>query len=477
MWYLIRFIFFTLLLSGGVFISMAVRYLEVPFPTSWLWFMSTFVIGAGLGLLVKNCGRGGLFVAIPISVLAANTLVGTLWPAEVNQNVFRAFNTVAKRDQVYHQLKRHFLPVRQQDLEVAERLQRGVFEDDRELVVAGPLAISVYAAGLVEAQGLAISQAGDVYVSLSRVGKVVRLRDHDGDGVSDETTVISRGLDRPSGLAVDGNILYVATAHQVMRVSPLDGESQNTEVFCRDLPVDSQSWRHTLAVSPSSDVYVSVAAGQMEDPRRDWRYASVVRLDSDGRSHPFASGLHECLGLAFHPQSGSLWATDDSPETIGFEVHPDELNVLRDGGDFGWPFCYADRKPDAQLGSLGICQATEPSVMALPSHSTPAGIVFGDRLKADPLYRSMLYVAMNGSEHGKQNQGFRLMAIPLTDVGRIRGWGIDLVSGWSVDGDVWGRPRDVAVGPDGALYVSDSLAGAVYRICFPFHAPHEPADS
>ncbi len=477
MLYLARFIFFTLLLSGGVFISMAVRYLEVPFSTSWLWFMSTFVIGAGLGLLVRNCGRGGLFVAIPISVLAANALVGTLWPAEVNQGVFRAFNVVAKRDQVYHQLKQHFLPVRKRALEVAEPMQRGVFDDDRELVVAGPLTVSVYAAGLVEAQGLAISSAGDVYVSLPRVGKVVRLRDLDGDGVSDETTVICRGLDRPSGLAVDGTVLYVATAHQVMRVGPLDGDNPKTDVFCHDLPVDSLAWRHALAVSPNAEVYVSVAAGQLEDSERDWRYASVVRLDREGKSHPFASGLHECLGLAFHPQSGSLWATDDSPETIGFEVHPDELNVLRDRGDFGWPFCYADRRPDAQLGSLGICQATEPALMALPSHSTPAGIAFGDQLKADPLYRSMLYMAMNGSEHGKQNQGFRLMAIPLTEVGRIRGWGIDLISGWSVDGNVWGRPRDVAVGPDGALYVSDSLAGAVYRICFPFHGPPVPAES
>ena len=477
MLYLARFIFFTLLLSGGVFITMAVRFLEVPFSTNWLWFMSTFVIGAGLGLLVKNCGRGGLFVAIPISVLVANALVGALWPVEINQTVFRAFNSVARRDQAYQQLRKEFLPVRQQRLVVPERFQRGVFAEKRKLTVAGALTVSVYATGLVEAEGLAISPSGDVYVSLARVGKVVRLRDVDQDGVCDETTVIARGLNHPSGLAIAGDILYVATTHHVMRVAPLKGLAPpKTEVFCSDLPEGSHSWRHALAVSSDLELFVSVAADTM-GVAQDWRYGSVLRLDADGHSQPFASGLHDCMGLAFHPQSGSLWGTDESPETIGFEVHPDELNVLRAAGDYGWPFCYADRKPDPKLGSVGICQATEPALMALPSLSTPSGLAFGDKLQADPHYRSMLYVALNGSMSGKRLQGFRLMAMPLTEVGRISGWGIDLISGWSVDGEVWGRPRDVAVGPDGALYVSDSLAGAVYRIRFPIHSRLTGSDS
>jgi glucose/arabinose dehydrogenase len=468
--YLLRFAFFTLLLTSGVFISMAVRHLEVPFTTNWLWFMSTFIIGAGLGLVVKNCGRGGLLVAIPLSVLSAHTLLVQIWPPELDSHVFRAFHPVAKHDLAYRDLKELLLPSHQRTLRVAEALRHGALAEDRTLNVAGRLDISVFAAGLVEAQGLAVSSQGDLYVSLSKVGKVVRLRDYDGDGVSDETTVIARDLDRPSGLVVDGQTLYVATAEQIVRIGPLDQEAlRTTQIFSDDLPAAREQWYHALTLSEQGELFLSVSAGHLKNYQHDWRYAAVLRIDQQGHSHPFAAGLHQCMGLAFHPVSGSLWGTENSPETIGFNVHPDELNVLREQGDYGWPFCYADRQPDEQLGSDGICQATIPALMSLPSLSSPAGLVFGDRLKADAVFRSMVYVALNGSEYGKKNQGFRLMAMPLDPSGRITGWGIDLISGWSVDGTPWGRPQDLVVGPDGYLYMSDSLAGAVYRIRFPFH--------
>jgi glucose/arabinose dehydrogenase len=41
-----------------------------------------------------------------------------------------------------------------------------------------------------------------------------------------------------------------------------------------------------------------------------------------------------------------------------------------------------------------------------------------------------------------------------------------VISGWLVDGHYWGRPVDIVFGADGAMYISDDLAGAVYRVVF-----------
>ena len=73
---------------------------------------------------------------------------------------------------------------------------------------------------------------------------------------------------------------------------------------------------------------------------------------------------------------------------------------------------------------------------------------------------------MQGANYGKRQQGFRLMGVPLSAEGRILGWGIDLIAGWSVEGKPWGEPTDCVVGADGSLYVSDQRAGCVYRISF-----------
>lgn len=468
--FIIRFFLYAMLLTAGVFASMAVSHLELPFPSSVLWFFSTFLIGGGLALVGKNCGRGGLFIAIPLSVLSAHALVGQIWPPEIHQNIFRAFHQVAKRDMNYKHLRQQLTPVARKTLVVPDRFKRGPFAEKRELIVARGLKIEVYAAGLVDAHSLAVGQQGELYVSLPNVGRVVALVDNDADGLLDEVKIVAAGLDRPSGLAFWNGQLYVATAQQISRVVDPDHDllTERVEVFSRDLPeVDSQ-WAHAMAVGNDGALYVSVGGGDdTGSAQLDWRRASVLRLDAQGRSHPFASGIKQCLGLAVHPKSGSLWASDDSPETLGFDVYPDELNVLTADGDYGWPYCYGERIPDPEIGLHGICQGTRPSLLALPSLSSPRGLVFGHRLHATQPFRSMVFVALHGSHSGKRTQGFRLMGVPLTERGQISGWGIDLISGWSVDGVPWGQPQHVVTGHDGALYLTDPLAGAVYRIRFP----------
>lgn len=87
--FLVRFVIYLSLLVVGVFVSMAVSHLDWPYSASWLWFLSTFMIGGALALVGKNCGRGGLFVAIPLSVLTAHALVVHLWPPEAKKSVSR----------------------------------------------------------------------------------------------------------------------------------------------------------------------------------------------------------------------------------------------------------------------------------------------------------------------------------------------------------------------------------------------------
>jgi len=460
---ILRFAFLTLLLTVGVFIVMAIPFL--PFSNSVLWFIATFVVGGGLALVAKHCGRGALLLAIPISVLSANALVVQIWPPLVRHSIMRAFNEVAKRDDGYSQLHQRILPVTLQTINVPSALRQGWNHGQRSLEVANGISVHLFATGLSQPYGLAIDERGVLFVSVPKVGQVVALHDDDGDGIAESSHVFCSGLDRPSGLVFKDGVLHVATATRILALDDIDGdyEAERKQVIYDQLPADEHHWAHALTVGSGQQLYVSVGAEVAEE---NWQQASVLRLMDDGAVSLYATGLYDCQGLAVHPKSGSIWATDDGPESLGFYVHPDELNVLVSGGDYGWPFCYGNRIPDGERGSSEICRSTQPSLLQLPSNSSPRGIAFGYNIKGSATYQSMLYMVMQGANYGKRQQGFRLMGVPLSEEGRSLGWGVDLVSGWSVEGRPWGEPTDCVVGVDGALYVSDQRAGCIYRLVF-----------
>lgn len=132
----------------------------------------------------------------------------------------------------------------------------------------------------------------------------------------------------------------------------------------------------------------------------------------------------------------------------------------------GWPYCYGNRVPDPDYGTRGDCAQTRAPAVLMQAHSAPLGITFGAGLKCPQRYRSMLYVAFHGSWNRTVPTGYKLVGIPFA-AGRPAGPAEDLVSGWLEGGTAWGRPVAPAVGPDGALYLSDDRAGLVYRITWP----------
>ena len=79
-------------------------------------------------------------------------------------------------------------------------------------------------------------------------------------------------------------------------------------------------------------------------------------------------------------------------------------------------------------------------------------------------YRNGIFIAEHGSWDRSEKVGYHISFVTV-DEGEALGYEV-FASGWLVDEDFWGRPADVTVGPDGALYVSDDYAGCIYRIYY-----------
>lgn len=332
------------------------------------------------------------------------------------------------------------------------------------LVAPGGFEATVYADGLDRPWGHAFGPDGQLYVAEMGAGRVIRLTDRDGDGWADSVATIAVGLDRPSGLVWQGSDVLVAEPGRVVRLSQAAKLLAQPVVVLDGLPADSPTIRSLLPAPTGSSFFIAIGASCDVCRETDGRRATILRVKFGADSEEvWARGLHNALGLAHHPDTGELWATSAGRDGLGAELPPDELNVLRRRAHYGWPYCYGARVPSPEYADRTRCDTTEPPVLTFPAHSDPTGLVFYTAQEFPPAYRGDAFVALHGSRRGSTLAGYRVVRVRV-EGGRPLGWE-DFLTGWvGPGGQVYGRPVQPLVGPDGALYVSDDDGGRIWRV-------------
>lgn len=327
--------------------------------------------------------------------------------------------------------------------------------------------IGVYASGLEGVRMMTFSPEGDLTVSQSRAGRILLLPDRNRDGKSDRTQVFAQDLDRPHGLAWREGALVVAETGAVVRLRDRDGDgiAETKETLTKDLPAGGMHWTRTLGFAPDGHMLVSAGSSCNACVEEDRRRAAILRFKPDGSDMTlYARGLRNSVGFAWHPTTGDLWATDNGRDWLGNDAPPDELNRITFGAHYGWPYCYGDRRPDPELDDAAFCASSAPMALGFQAHSAPLGMAFytGDHFPAE--YRHDAFVAFHGSWNRQPPTGYKVVRVRFKD-GKPTGYE-DFATGWLRGGRGWGRPVDVAVAPDGALFVSDDFGGRIYRITY-----------
>jgi glucose/arabinose dehydrogenase len=297
---------------------------------------------------------------------------------------------------------------------------------------------------------------------------ILVLPDRDKDGLADRKIVFARGLKKVHGLAFHKGVLYAAGTGKLYRLRDKNGDlrADKVEVISEDIPGSGGHWTRTVVAGPDNKLYVSAGSSCNVCIEKDKRRAAVLRFPlKGGKGEIFAKGLRNSVGLAFHPDTGQLWASNNGRDWLGDNLPPEEINLLVKGGDYGWPYCYGKRVVDPDFGTAERCRETLEPEVEMQAHSAPLGISFGHGLDFPARYKDMLFVAFHGSWNRTEPTGYKLVGIPFKD-GEPAGQPEDIVTGWMTQGKAWGRPVAPLVGSDGALYISDDKAGAVYRISY-----------
>ncbi len=336
---------------------------------------------------------------------------------------------------------------------------------------------------------------GALLVSVPASGQIVKLTPK--GGAAPQQSTMLEGLDQPHGMTFAGSVLYVAESDQIDTYDYADGKARNQRTIAAGLP-DQKSpelrgaYAHALksvVVGPDGAVYFSIGSTgniSTEDREANPPRASIMRIPpGGGPAEPFATGVRNGTGLAVAPD-GSVWTAvnnrDNAPDPGGdvdpqyVNEHPPEtLAKLTPGRELGWPFCNPDGGP-ANLafvrdmstnpdGSFMEC-ATLPRVeQSFGAHAAPLGLVFTAGVLPPP-YSSGALVGVHGSWNRQPPRPPEVSFFPWRD-GTL-GDQQTFVGGFQADdGSRWGRPVAAVVGPDGAVYITDDYAGAVYRLAPP----------
>ena len=327
--------------------------------------------------------------------------------------------------------------------------------------------ISIYADNVPDARSMVLSPSGTLFVSTRRDGRVYALQDLDKNGVADVRYVIAEGLDMPNGIALHQGDLYVAEMSRIIRYSAIESHLNKPpvpQVIFEQLPTERHhGWRY-LAVGPDEKLYVSVGAPC--NVCNENGFAEIKRLDPNGRHiETYAKGIRNSVGFTWHPVTKQLWLTDNGRDHLGDDQPADELNVVtQQGQHFGFPYCHGGDLQDPTYGRGKSCQNFVAPVQKLGAHVASLGLRFYTGKQFPKQYQQQIYIAEHGSWNRSSKSGYRISMVTL-DGNKAIAYS-SFASGWLQGQQSWGRPVDVQVDHQGALLVSDDLAGVIYRITY-----------
>ncbi len=378
------------------------------------------------------------------------------------------------------------------------------------LIMPAGFKIGIFAKDLDKPRVIAFDPNGTLVVSIPSKGQVIALPDKDADGKADKITIVADKLNEPHGLAfrkLEGgkHKLYVGETDKVtvFDYNPTEMKA-SLPMTAAKLPGGGTHRTRTLMFQEGSTVVsgsttmsekslnerllVSVGSSCNVCEEKDDLRAKIIAMSPDGREiNTFASGLRNTVFFTAHPVTGEIWGADMGRDLLGDNLPPDEINILAEGKDYGWPYCFGSNLHDDEFDPQKkvSCETREPSYLNIQAHSAPLGLAFFPESGWPVEYQNSLLVSLHGSWNRTEPTGYKIVLYRLDRQGNFidvdeHGNPVmeDFITGWLTKDDLTlGRPVDIKILANGMIFVSDDKAGVIYRILHSSSGAENTADA
>lgn len=313
--------------------------------------------------------------------------------------------------------------------------------------------------------------------------RIMLLRDADGDGLAEVREVFASGLNRPQGMTLVGDTLYIANTDALVATPYREGQTRMEGIPTKivDLPAGplNHHWvKNVIAAPDGQRLFVTSGSNSNigeNGMEAEENRAAILEVDPAAKTlRLYASGLRNPNGMAYEPVTGALWTAVNERDMLGDDLVPDYMTRVQEGGFYGWPYAYfgdtVDTRVEPPRPDL-VAKSIRPDY-ALGPHTASLGLTFYTAAAFPARYQGGVFVGQHGSWNRKPLSGYRVVFVPFAG-GMPEGEPEAFLTGFlNKQGQAMGRPVDVAVDKAGALLVTDDAGGAVWRVA---PAPQPPA--
>jgi glucose/arabinose dehydrogenase/mono/diheme cytochrome c family protein len=401
--------------------------------------------------------------------------------------------------------------------------------DDSGLTLPPGFCATLFADGIGHARQMVVAPNGVLYVNTwsgryygntppHPGGFLVALQDKSGAGKADVTERFGEtpktGGHGGTGIDLYEGWIYAEINDKIVRYSLSSDSivpSGSAETIVSGLPLNGDHPMHPFIIDTQGSMYVDVATAsnscqvknrtlqspgakpctELETRGGTWRYDAKKTNQAFSPAERYATGIRNGEGFSFD-SSGQLlvmqhgrdqlyanWPHVFKPEQEA-TLPAEELLVLKQGGDYGWPECYYDAFVQKLVlapeyggdgKTVGVCADKIEPIVAFPAHWAPNAMVYYDKQQFPEHYRNGVFIAFHGSwDRAPYAQGgYNVVFQPLSGdhaSGECEIFADGFAGPAKSPGQAEHRPSGLAVGPDGALYVSDDIRGRIYRIVY-----------
>jgi len=350
-------------------------------------------------------------------------------------------------------------------------------------------------------------------------GFLVALQDTKGDGRADVVSRFGTGIEGGNaggtGIALYNGELYAETNDRIVRYAlpaVTNAPKAPPETIVSGMPLTGDHPMHPFQIDANGSLYVDLGSPsnacqvknrilnspgvnpctELETRAGIWRYDANRTGQQFSAAERFVTGLRNGEGIAFD-SAGRIFATQHGRDQLsqnwpklyapseGVDEPAEELVQLEKGADYGWPYCYYSLSQKQLVlapeyggdggKAVGQCAQKRAPIAAFPGHWAPNDLALYRGQLFPAAYQGGVFIAFHGSWNRAPfpQDGYKVVFQPLAD-GRPSGRYVVFADGFAGGikdpGQAAHRPSGLAVGPDGALFISDDQHGRIWRVTY-----------